>query len=220
MLFSQAVLKVIPQRNKLITMFACILLIGLGTHYLWRGTPSEDTVALTHTATPLLLNSEGVLAKEAEASVVLWFEDGDIPLEVWKNRPMLDWIWNYKELQTERGKVAVTLSGHRKIDKNEEIILYTWYTTNAQEIAKMGGRIYLDERITQAIDISAYLSQTNAHPAQWAIEGNLVSIAANQSNLKTSVIAGQDQINIQLLSRGKNTEGQTALAIPVLLGEF
>jgi len=76
------------------------------------------------------------------------------------------------------------------------------------------------ESIPQAIDISAYLSQTNALPTQWVLSDNLLSIAAYQNIIETSVMAGQDRINIQLLSRGKNTEGQSVLAIPVLLKQF
>ena len=222
MLVGQAIPRMISDRNRMITLLACIIMISWCTLYQLAGMQFRDMVAQAHrsTATPLLLNSGNVLTKEAEVSVVLWFEDGKIPFEVWTKRPTPDWIWDYKTLQTGNGKEAVTLSGHRKIDKNEEKALYTWYTNNAQDLAKLGGQVYLDERVSQAIDISAYLSQTNAYPTQWAIEDNLVSIAAYQSDMETSVMAGQDRINIQLLSRGKNNEGQTVLALPVLLGEF
>jgi len=161
-----------------------------------------------------------VQADKAEVSVILWFENGDIPLEIWKKRPMPDWTWTYKESQTANGKVAVTLSGHRFIDKNEESNLYTWYTVMARLLAHTGGRIYLDERIPQASDISAYLSKTNAFPAQWTLSGSMVSIAAYQKDLQTNVMAGNDRINIQLLSRGNHNKGQTVLAIPALLEEF
>jgi len=106
------------------------------------------------------------------------------------------------------------------INKNEESSLYKWYTTMAQELAKTGGIIYIDERVDQAMDISAYLSKMNALPTQWALIGNLLSIAAYQNDISTNVIAGQDKMNIQLLSRGKNNEGRTVLAIPALLKEF
>ena len=87
-----------------------------------------------------------------------------------------------------------------------------------RQLAQSGGQIYIDERVPQAIDISAYLSKTNALPAQWALSDSLVSIAAYQKNLPSTVMAGNDRINIQLLSRGNG--GQTVLAIPVLLEEF
>lgn len=207
-------------RKIMITLIVCIFCIGLGTYALLVGMTSKDTVKLSQTEVPLLLNSGLVLTEEAEVSIILWFENGDLPLEIWTKGPMPDWIWNYKELQTGSGKVAVSLSGHRLIDKNEESNLYTWYNMMAQQLTKTGGRIYLDERVPQAIDISAYLSNANALPSQWALLGNMLSIAAYQNNFKTCVMAGKDRINIQLLSRGKNTEGKTVLAIPVLLEEF
>lgn len=168
----------------------------------------------------LLLNSGVTETKEAEVSVILWFENVDTLLNLRMKEPMPNWVWDYKELQTESGKKAITLSGHCIVNKNEESDLYKWYTSMVRQVSKTGGRIYLDERVPQIIDISAFLSQANAFPSQWALSGNTVSIAGYQNNLIAGVMAGKDRINIQLLSRGNNTEGQTVLAIPVLLEEF
>ena len=180
----------------------------------------QPNVSVAQTKVPLLINSGLVQAKEAKVTVVLWFENGEIPTDIGLIKPLPDWTWTYKESQTSSGKVAITLSGQRNMDKNEESNLYTWYTIMAQQLVQAGGRIYLDERVPQAIDISAYLSKTNALPAQWDLSDNLVSIAAYQKDISTNVMAGNDRINIQLLSRGKNNEGQTVLAIPALLEEF
>ncbi|EGW38901.1 hypothetical protein [Desulfosporosinus sp. OT] len=204
----------------MISLIACILCIGFGIHNVYMGMPSKDTLKTSQMEVPLLLNSEVVLAEEAEVNVILWFEDGEIPLEIWTKKPMPNWNWDYKELKTGNGNVAVTISGHCFIDKNEESNLYSWYTIMAQQMAKTDGHIYLDERVPQLVDIASYLSKTNALPSQWALQGDMVSIAGYQSNFNNSVIAGQDLVNIQLLSRGKNTEGQTVLAMPVLLEEF
>jgi len=174
----------------------------------------------SQTKGPLLLNSGIVEAKEAEVSVIFWFENEDTLLNLGTNKPMPNWVWDYKALQSESGKKAVTVSGHCIVNKNEESNLYKWYTNMARQVSKTGGHIYLDERVPQIIDISAYLSQANAIPSQWALLGNTVSIAGYQNNLITGVMAGKDRINIQLLSRGNNTKGQTVLAIPALLEEF
>jgi hypothetical protein len=204
----------------MLVLMVCTLFIGLGVYALSVVAQTKAPIELQQTTVPLLLNSGEVQTKEAEVSIILWFKNGDIPHETWTKRPTSDWIWTYNELQTGSGKAAVTLSGHRLIDKNEENNMYKWYTTMAPELAKTGGLIYLDERVDQAMDISAYLSKTNALPAQWSLIGNMLSIAAYQNYFTTSVFAGQDKINIQLLSRGKNTEGRTVLAIPALLKEF
>lgn len=209
-----------PYRNIKKTIIACILIIGLVSYSYRVEMPSIDPAIFSQTTVPLLLNSGEVQTKEAEISIVLWFENGDIPHGTWTKRPTPDWLWTYNELQTGSEKLAVTLSGHRLIDKNEESNLYKWYTTMAQELAKTGGLIYIDERVAEGMDISAYLSKTNAIPSQWALIGNMVSIAAYQNHLLTSVLAGEDRINIQLLSRGKNNEARTVLAIPALLKEF
>jgi hypothetical protein len=220
MLVGLIVPKLSPYRNIIKTIITCILIISFVSYSYGVEMPSKDPVIASQTTVPLLLNSGEVQTKEAEVSIILWFENGDIPDGARTKLPTPDWIWTSNELQTGSEKVAVTLSGHRLIDKNEESSLYKWYTTMAQELAKTGGLIYIDERVDQAMDISAYLSKTNALPAQWALIGNMLSIAAYQNYFLTSVLAGQDMINIQLLSRGKNTEGRTVLAIPALLKEF
>ena len=220
MLAGLLVPKVSPYRSMISTLMACALIIGLITCTYNLNIASKDTAAIAPTEIPLLLNSGEVQAKEAEINITLWFENGDVPHGTWTSQPTPDWTWTYTELQTGSGKVAATLSGHRLINKNEESSLYKWYTTMAQELVKTGGMIYIDERVNQTLDISAYLSKTNALPTQWALIGNMLSIAAYQKDIPTNVIAGQDKVNIQLLSRGKNTEGRTVLAIPALLKEF
>ena len=206
-------------RNIIKMLSACLLIIGLVSNYYRVEMPSTNPAFFSQVSVPLLLNSGEVQTEEAELSIVIWFENGDIPDETWTKRPTLDWVWTYNQLQTGPEKV-VTLSGHLLVDKNKERDLFKWYTDMQQELAKTGGLIYIDERVEQAIDISAYLSKTNALPAQWSFIDNMVSIAAYQSKFLTNVLAGQDRINIQLLSRGKNSEGRTVLAIPALLQEF
>ncbi|MDR3543065.1 MAG: hypothetical protein P4L69_19190 [Desulfosporosinus sp.] len=203
---------------KLMVIILCLVLLGADSH--WERMSSLERFQSSQTAVPLLLNSGVVMTKKAEVNVILWSENGDIPDEISKNKPLSDWTWNYKKLRTGNGKLAVTLSGHRQIDKNEERNLYTWYTIMAQQLSKTDDRIYLDERVPQVMDISAYLSQTNSTPLQWSMTGSLISIAAYQNKRKMGVKAGNDRVNIQLLSRGKNSEGQTVLAMPVLLEEF
>jgi len=202
------------------TIIACMLLIGLVSYSYRVEMPSKQSSIFSQTTVPLLLNSGQVQTNNAEVSIILWFENGNIPQGTLTKKPMSDWVWTYNELQTGSGKGAVTLSGHRNINKNEESSLYNWYSTMSKELAKTGGRIYLDERVNQAMDISAYLSKTKADPAQWALIGNMLSVAAYQKELLTSVVAGQDRINIQLLTRGKTAQGKTVLAIPALLKEF
>ncbi len=201
-------------------LLAWILILCSGVHTYKVVAQSKESIQIAKSEVPLLLNSGLVEGKEAEVTLILWFEDSDIPSAIRANKPTPDWIWAYKELQLECGKVSATLTGQRLLNKNEERNLFAWYTTMVPQINKAGGRIYLDERIPQVIDTSAYLSQTNALPTQWVLIDNMVSIAAYHNNLEMSVMAGQDRINMQLLSRGNNTGGQSVLAIPVLLKQF
>lgn len=204
----------------LIILALCVLLLGCRTSEFLREEAYQGTAQPIVKGIPLLLNSGVVEANEAEVSIILWFEQGDIPLKILTKRPLKDWVWSTNSLGTENGKVAKTLFGKHFVNKNEENNLFTWYTTMAHKLESVGGKIYFDERVPQVVDLSAYLSRINALPLQYSFIGNMVSIAAYSTNLKDDVKAGQDRINIQLLSRGKNTEGQTVLAMPALLDEF
>lgn len=209
------------RNNKFIILLMLgILFTGLGTEVVQSRHLSKNAFRSASQEIPLLLNSGIVKSNEAEVSVILWFEHGNIPADVIKNRPLPDWTWDIKQLETENGQEAVTISGHSNLNINKERNLYTWYTNIAQELTKIGGRAYLDERVSQQLDISAFLSKINAQPAQWDLSGNMLSIAAYQNSLNTYVMAGKDRINIQLLSRGRNADGHTVLAIPALLEEF
>lgn len=209
-------------RHAKIILVSVIIILGIALAFsTLRDMPHvKETVSLAKPEAPLLLNSGMVQTNEAELSIILWFDGKDIPLNIRSSKPTPDWIWTYKELQKNNDSVSATLVGQSTIHKSEEKNLYAWYTTMVPQIEKSGGRIYLDERVPQVIDISAYLCQMDAEPTQWVQINNMTSAAAYQKNIMASVTAGQEQINIQLLSRGKGNEGQSALAIPVLLKEF
>lgn len=213
------------KKRYLLVIVSCFMLVLLRPLTIEGVLQRNDSVQSYNTKDSLLLNTGMLQAQEAEVSIILWIEDDTkldeiIITEAWKKLSIPDWSWSYQEQKTKYGNNAITLTGHRIIDKEEERMLYTWYTTIAPVLAKEGVQIYLDERVPEAIDISAYLSQSNTLPSQWFLLDNLVSIAGYQNNLGTSVMAGHDPINIQLLSRGHNTKGHTVLAIPVLLKEF
>lgn len=208
------------KRHLYIVIISCLLLIGVTPLAVVSILQSIYPAPTSNLEVPLLLNSGMVQARGAEFSVLLWSEDGTIPIDVMTQFPMPDWIWTQKDQQTNRGNIAATLTGKRVINQTEESLIYTWYTAMAPVLKKKGVQIYLDERIPEAIDISAYLTHTNALPSQWFLFGNLISIAGYNKNIDTNVTAGKDRINIQLLSRAQMTDGNTVLAIPALLKEF
>lgn len=174
----------------------------------------------TKTEIPLLLNSRQVMSDKAQFKVVIWFDDSKLTLDQLPKPPLKNLKWSFKDLQAGNGKRAITLSGKCIVDKKEEQEVFTWYTIMARKIAREGGRIYLDERVPESLDISAYLTHIQAQPVQWSLTGNLVSIAARQHQINSKVKVGNDSINVQILSRGETAEGQTVLALPVLLEEF
>ncbi|WP_407306251.1 YwmB family TATA-box binding protein [Desulfosporosinus sp. SB140] len=203
----------------IVVALVCFMVLNLNANVslIRNQTPVEH---LTDTTIPLLLNSQQVASKKATVKMVIWFDGTKGTFDQLPDPPLKNWTWDYKELQAGNGKKAITISGESILDKSEEHQVYTWYTIMAQNIAKEGGRIYLDERIPERLDISAFLSHIQAQPVEWALSDNLVSIAACEPQINSSVKVGNDRINLQLLSRGEVSNGQTVLAIPVLLEEF
>ncbi|AET70891.1 hypothetical protein Desor_5517 [Desulfosporosinus orientis DSM 765] len=182
--------------------------------------PMNDNTNDKNSEIPLLLSSGCTGIDYANVSLTLWFESPTIPEMIWTKKPTPDWRWVCKELKTASQQTAISLSGDDRVNKSQEKDLLKWYTTMAPIIEKAGGIIYFDERVPQVIDVAGFLSKENTKPAQWILTDNLMSVAAYQDNLKTSVLAGKDRVNIQLVSRRDSNNGQTVLAIPVLLNEF
>lgn len=203
----------------IVLLFFLTMCIG-GTGILSVGSERWEKINAQEVSVPFILNSGMVRAQEADVRVIVWFENIRVPDEIWTQGPLPDWRWTTREQQTVDGKTAVTLFGEGHLDKNEEKRIYTWYNSMSLFVANKGGRLYLDERVPEVTDISAYMSRVNAQPAQWSLSGQTFSIAAYQKALHTSVVAGHDRINFQLLSRGEKGKGLTVLAIPALLEEF
>lgn len=193
-----------------------IVLVSIGACNLKQNSDFNKSL---NSEIPLLLSSGSTTADYADIGLTLWFKNSIIPDLIWAEKPTPDWTWVRKELKTTHD-TAITLSGTRKLNKSQEEDLFKWYTTMAPIIEKAGGRVYFEERVPQVIDVAGFLSKGNTEPAQWMLSGNLISVAAYQSKLKASVLAGPDRINVQLASRGDSKEGQTVLAVPVLLNEF
>lgn len=208
------------QKNILRDLIVYTLTICLIFNVFMLGLHTLESPKVKNIAVPLLLNSDSVNIKNAEVSVILWAENSDTAENFLKQKPLPGWQWTCKELTTAGGLQAISISGHKVVDKKEERNLYTWYTNMAQKLDKKDCQIYLDERVPQAIDVCSYLSEENASPRQWSLSSNLISVAAYMGDVPISVMAGQDRLNIQVLSRGNNSEGQTVLAIPALLEEF
>lgn len=215
-----SVVNVRTNKKSWILSCLCIFLFMISIYTLDIGKSGAKQVTLKQESVPLLLNSGVTQTNEAEVTLVLWVENGKVPSEIYTQKPLPDWIWTNKIKETAQGDVAITLSGHKLININEERILFSWYNTMSEDMALKGVRIYFDERVPEAIDTSAFLSQINVVPAQWNLDGSLVSIAGYKSDLKASVLAGTDKINVQILCRSNSSKGQTALAMPALLEEF
>lgn len=185
-----------------------------------------------NTDPPLLLNSGLIDVTEAEVQVIFWFEEqSDAQRSSFLSEEILSqegWEWKIKgqglfesELKQETETTqALTISGYRYINASEEEEILNWFRLISKRIEFQGGKAYLDERVEAGIDAEAYLRQNNFELKQKAISGKTTSLAAWQEGFLPGIQAGQDLINLQVLSRTTSQGAKTVLAIPVLLEEF
>lgn len=168
---------------------------------------------------PLLLNSGLVEAQAAELRIVLWFEAGKPSVDFKKDLPQEGWTWN-DSYQNTSDVSAYTLSGYKLIQGEEEKQIYRWFQKLTTQMSELGGVVYLDERVSEGIDIANYSVQEGIHPIQWSLSEGTISVAGQQGEPYPRVRAGEDLVNIQVISQAYDGSGKTALAIPVLLEEF
>lgn len=199
--------------KRLNVFILCVLLLGgwfIGKYSI-----------LKEEALPLLLNSGLTEVRQAEVRVVLWFESEEPPEKLKGRLPQEGWEWNESYLETSDQKRSYTLSGLTRIEnRDEEGRLSTWYKEIASEVKKYHGIAYLDERISEEMDIAMYSMKHNILPAQWALLGYSNSMTGFLKQEANTVKAGLDPVNIQLITESHDGRGRTALAIPVLLEEF
>lgn len=168
---------------------------------------------------PLLLNSGLVEAQAAELRIVLWFEAGKPTVDFEKDLPRKGWEWKDSYRNTSDVS-AYTLSGYKLIQAEEEKELYPWFQELTSQMNDLGGVVYLDERVSEGMDIVNYSVRQGINPIQWSLSEGTISIAGQKSEVYPMVRAGADLINIQVISRAYDGKGKTAVAIPALLEEF
>ncbi|AHF08710.1 hypothetical protein [Desulfitobacterium metallireducens] len=181
---------------------------------------------------PLLLNSGLVEVAEAEVEVVFWFgeERSDSASSFLQEqiRSQSGWRWEIHGVEIQAAnwtqgldsKQSLTVSGYRHLNALEEAEIWTWFKTMAKKVELEGGKAYFDERVRAGIDGETYLRRNSFEPKQVAFSGTTSSIAGWQDGFFPEVKAGEDSVNIQLLTRSTSQGAMTVLAVPVLLEEF
>lgn len=194
--------------------------LGLAGVAYWYQTAAGQTVIHT----PLLLESGLVQTDEGEISIVVWLPDDNKVGELQGLLAESAIDWGYKKEQTSSGATAVTIAGETKVGLKEEQEMKRVYAALEDKAGAIGGRVYLEERVGEVIDGTAYMAKNGVEPLQWIKTGETWSWAGYARGGAPGVLAGKDRLNIQLLTRSGReegqTEGQTLLAFPVLLQEF
>lgn len=176
-------------------------------------------LAISFASNPLLLEYCNC-AKEAEVKVIIWFDNQDSSELLREKLPSNNWQWEKAIRYTAEGKKIISLVGRTRVDRKQELELKKWYFELVGRIKDAGGKVYLDERIYDSIDIVAFLSKAGAEPQQWMLDDNTFSVAALKSNLGNDIYAGKDKVNMQLLTRISNGNKLSVLALPALIDEF
>lgn len=167
---------------------------------------------------PLLLNSGLVVVQEAELRIVFWFEKGKPQKDFKKDLPQEGWVWQESSFSNPIS-TGYSLAGFTTINQESEKRIFSWYHKLLEDVNNAGGILYLDERVQEGIDIAHYAMKQNITPRQFSLSESTISVTGWQESHLPRVVAGNDSVNIQMISQGYG-QGKTALAIPVLLEEF
>ncbi|WP_019851508.1 MULTISPECIES: hypothetical protein [Desulfitobacterium] len=167
---------------------------------------------------PLLLSTGLLEAQEAELRVILWFEKGKPQKNFLKKLPRENWVWQESHPSNSIG-TGYSLAGYTRINQESEQAIFLWYQSLVEDARESGGNAYLDERVPEGMDIAQYALKQNILPRQFSLSEGVFSVVGWQESSLPQVAAGNDKVNIQVISQGYG-QGKTALAIPVLLEEF
>ncbi|CDX05052.1 Hypothetical protein DPCES_5166 [Desulfitobacterium hafniense] len=203
-----------PLRDRLLIVLLGVIVFA----YAFLGNQSSFSIADPQDRNPLLLSTGLVEAQEAELRIILWFEEGK-PQENFLNKlPQEGWVWQESHPANSMS-AGYSLAGYTRISQKSEQAIFSWYQGLVQDVGQAGGIAYLDERVPEGMDIAHYALQQNILPRQFSLSESVSSVAGWQESLLPRVVAGNDKVNIQVISQGYG-QGRTALAIPVLLEEF
>lgn len=168
---------------------------------------------------PLLLNSGLTGVSEADVQVIFWLPNRNHASQA-KALEDLKLPYNGWQWETTASNNTLTVSGFYHLQAAEEAELWAWFNRVAQKAEDLGGKAYFDERVPTSIDVESYFLQNHFATKQAVISGTTVSVAGWQKGFFPEVTAGQDSVNIQLLTRRTPQGSNTVLAVPVLLEEF
>jgi hypothetical protein len=176
-------------------------------------------LAIVSAANPWLLEYSGS-TETADVKVIIWSDNQDSSNLFKEELPSDNWHWEKVFRSNVEGKKITGIVGRTKVGRTEELELKKWYYEFAARIKEAGGKVYLDERINDNIDIVDFLCKAGAEPQQWMLDNTTLSVAAWKSDLGNNIYAGKDKINMQLLTHVSSEYRQSVLALPVLIDEF
>lgn len=171
---------------------------------------------------PFLLESGWSRGTVARVQIVIWFDNAEIPATIRAELLRTGWAWQERRSAGAAGRQVVTLACSLAVDKDEEAGVKKWYAEMDRQVHAAGGRIYLDERVAESIDIAGYLSAGGVQPKQWSAQDGTWSLTGYVPGWTDGIQAGADWVNVQVVRRSGDGAhgGLTALALPVLLNEF
>ncbi|NLI91045.1 MAG: hypothetical protein GX434_02220 [Peptococcaceae bacterium] len=206
-------------RSKKILLTVIFIMVFLTPTLLFAEVMKTTRV---NTELPLLLNSGLADCNEAAVKYIVWTEDPGKTDEIENILPSTGLIWQKQILSDFAGKKVFQYMTAQKINEEEErqafILYHSLYTVSMDGKAQ----VFFEERVGEAIHAENYFEYNHISRKQNIIINDMMSIGGFDQRLPGGVKAGEDKINIQMVTKGENKtgNGKTVLALPALMEEF
>jgi hypothetical protein len=171
---------------------------------------------------PLLLNSGLFDCQQATIKYILWTEENrELPPieEILESSGL---AWDKQVLSDFSGRNAYKYINETIIRKEDESQAFAFYHKLCERTSGHKVKVYFEEKIDAALDPNSYMEKNKAKIVEIIRLPGTISLSALHNGLPWTVIAGEENINLQLVTKseaGPNC-GKTVLAFPALLEEF
>lgn len=170
----------------------------------------------------LLLESGLSKAETSTIKFIVWTEEALFLPQIEKKLQNTGYNWDKARVSNYYGNKAFKFSTSLIVQKEEEKEILADYLKLNNILKQYAADVYLEEKIESSINVENYFMQNNCQALQEIKDDGILSITGYRPGLPGSVRAGDDEINIQIITNeDSNTiKAKTVLALPALLEEF
>jgi len=170
----------------------------------------------------LLLESGLSDAGKSTIKFIVWTEEGLFLPQIEEKLQATDYSWDQEIVSNYFGRKAFKFSTSIIVQKEKEKEVLADYVQLNGILKEYQAIVYLEEKIESSINAENYFALNNCRTLQEVKTEGIISTTGYCPGLPGTVRAGEEAINIQILTKEENCpmKAKTVLALPALMEEF